>query len=101
MANPELFPIKEKQVVKVATAVTGGTINKHPLDGRDLTYIGSYKLTGESAPTYDDMTKRDGKLLFKDDPEQEQISASESIDVYITCNKEDSKSQYGYVIVNV
>lgn len=98
MANPTVWPIKENTVYKVATNVTTGNINKHRYEGRDKEYLATYRTTGESAPSATDV-KWEGKRLFIDHPEQETISNSVAIDIYVLCNKEDGKSGYGTIVV--
>lgn len=89
MANPDTKILKEKIVHKVATAVTDGTIKKHPQLSRNVAYIGTYRLTGGDAPTVDEILS-EGILMFQDNPEEEEISLQASSDIYIYCNFENN-----------
>ena len=86
--NPYLKTIDEETVVKVASNVTSGIINKHRFKGRDMTYLKTYRLTGQSAPSLVTI-KDEGVLMFSDNPEQDKITSSVAIDIYVYCNNAD------------
>ncbi len=98
MANPSIKRLKENEVVKVATNVTTGAINKHWKDGRHLEYYVSYRLTGQAAPTAENFLLEAVKM-FQDNPEQNTISAAAAIDVYCMASLEDNKAQNGTLII--
>lgn len=98
MTNPTVHSFEELTVRKLATNVTSGTINKHRSVGRDMTYISTYRLTGETTPTLKQMQK-EGVLMFQDNPEQELIEADAAIDVYCYCNNPDGNSKIGKLVV--
>lgn len=88
MADPVAGTFKENIVHKIATAVITGTIRRHPTRARSVAFLGTYRDTGEAAPTVDQI-KTEGVLMFQDDPEVEEISLTESSDIYILCNFEN------------
>jgi hypothetical protein len=101
MANPTIKKLDEKTVEKIATAVTAGTVNKHWLKGRDMAYIVTTRITGQTAPTVKQITD-EGRFMFQDNPEQEIIESSAAIDVYVYCNNGDSDlTDHGYLVVTV
>ena len=101
MANPAIKRLTEKAVEIIATNVTAGTVNKHWLKGRDMAYIVTTRLTGESAPTVKQITD-EGRLMFQENSEQEIIESSAGIDVYVYCNNSDSDTtDQGYLVVTV
>lgn len=81
--NPALITCTKDTWVKVATGVVIGAVHRF-LTGPE--YIQTYKLTGEAAPTLN----TDGVALFKDST-QENISATDPIDVYVMAIGEDGK----------
>jgi len=99
MAAPYLKTIKEETVVLVASNITTGNINKHRYKGRDMTYLATIRPTGDTAPTLAQI-KDEGFIMFQDDPEQESISASSAIDVYVYCNNADGDTtDIGKVVI--
>jgi len=99
MANPSARSITENEVVKLLTATTSGVICRHPVKGRGLNYVFSYRLTGEAAPEFDDVV-RHGFIGFQDNPEQEEIVSTEQIDVYVTCyNNNQSDDETGRLVI--
>lgn len=61
---------------KVTTAVTTGQLWKAQ---STATYLQTYRLTGETAPT----DSSEGVKLFSDNQNSEEISSSDPIDVYV------------------
>lgn len=98
MANPVIRSIKEKVVSIIATNVTTGVVNKHREQGRDFQYLVTYRLTGEAAPSSAEMLD-EGVIMFMDNPEQETISNTAAIDIYVYGNDEDGKNEFGKLIV--
>jgi len=98
MANPTSRDIPEGTVVKLATNVTGGVVCRHPVKGRGLIYIFSYRETGEAAPDYAGMI-RHGVRGFQDHPEQETVESTSGIDIYATAfNDNQSDDETGRLI---
>lgn len=83
MANP-VYPVNvvKDGWRKVATSVVTGTIYKMKTD---TTYLQTYRLTGEAAPTL----RTEGVRLFQEFPDMERISSPAPIDVYVWCDNED------------
>lgn len=98
MANPIIRSIKEKTVSLVAENVTSGNICKHNKQGRELTYIVTYRQTGDAAPSAAEITD-EGMIMFQEHPEQEKIESTTAIDVYVYANKEDTKTVFGKLVV--
>lgn len=100
MANPARTDILEGQVVKVATNVVTGIISRHWKDKRHLFYYSTYRLTGEAAPTYEEM-ELEMVRMFQNHPEQESISSTAAIDVYVIAALEDGTTETGILMVAV
>ena len=86
------------QVVKIVTNKTSGTVNKHRSIGRQMTYLATIRATGENAPTATQI-KDEGYILFQNHPEQETISSSAAIDVYVYCDDAGAPGNQGRLIV--
>ena len=80
-----VISFSENTVKKIATNVTTGKVNKHRTKGRNMQYIATYRATGQTAPSAAQM-KNEGYVMFQDHPEQEEISESSPIDVYVLCS---------------
>ena len=76
MANPTFVNCPKDSWTKVATNVTTGIIHKVYLE--PYSYLQTYQLTGEAAPTL----KADGVPAFLEN-RREAISATAAIDVYL------------------
>lgn len=99
MADPVAGTFKENIVHKIATAVITGTIKRHPTRARGVAFLGTYRATGGAAPSVDEI-KKEGLLMFQNNPEEEIISLQESSDIYILCNLEnESESDIGRLTV--
>ena len=86
--------IPEDTVVKIATDIQSGVLNRHNKFGRKFTYLCAIKPTGGAAPTVDEM-KNLSVRLFQDHPEQETISSTVGIDVYIMCGDGGEPEEFG------
>ncbi len=80
--NPVAVPLPEGDWVKVATAVTTGTI--HRLSKAPVSYLHTFVGTGEAAPTDDDTA---AELFFVDS--FASISSDTAIDVYVKAKGKD------------
>ena len=99
MATVTGYTFKESTVTKIATNVTTGTIHKNRLYGRGMTYIFTCRTTGADAPTLAQM-KDEGYIGFQDHPEEEPISATSAVDVYVYCdNGNNIAGEYGKLVV--
>lgn len=90
----------ENTVKKIMTNVLSGTISKHWSKGRDLQYIGMVVATGATAPTLAEL-ELNGFDLFPNSEEQSVVESDTAIDVHCCCNKENAKSDSGYLVVTV
>lgn len=75
MANPSIKTLTVNTWEKVATNVTAGAIKKMK---RGVTYLETYRMTGNAAPT----DQEEGAVIFTGS-NSETIAASAGIDVYI------------------
>jgi len=99
MATITQYTFKELTVTKIASNVTTGTIHRNRLYGRDMQYIFTCRTTGADAPTLAQM-KNEGYIGFQDHPEEEPISATSAVDVYVYCNNGNSNTnEYGKLTV--
>jgi hypothetical protein len=94
----EVKGFTQGQVIKIVTNKTSGTVNKHRSIGRQMTYLCTIRATGGSAPTVDQI-KDEGYILFQDHPEQEVISSSANIDVYVFCDDGGAPGDQGRLVV--
>ena len=102
MANPIDIEILENVVTKVADNVFTGFINRHWRDKRDLFYYSTYRLTGDPAPTLEEMYSEMKRIFVETGKEeQEPIQSSVAIDVYLIAAKEDGNIDTGLVVVAV
>jgi len=92
--------LHEKEVTKIITAGISATISKHWQKGHDLQYIGMIVATDAAAPTLADM-ETNGFDLFANGENQCQLQSDTSVDVYVFCNKEDTKADFGWLVVTI
>jgi len=90
--------LKEDTVVKVATNVTAGSINRHRKFGREFTYIATARATAAAAPSASEMLN-EGYKLFQLHPEQEIINNDTPIDIYILCNDGGRPGDHGFLVI--
>ncbi len=100
MADPTVFDITKNTPTKIATAVKTGIISKHWRDKRDIYYYSTYRATGEAAPTLEEMDLEMVRM-FQINAEQQDISNTTEIDVYILAAREDGTAEQGKLVVAV
>jgi len=81
MSNPAITYITKNKWNKVATNVTKGTI--HRISETPSMYLQSYRETGGAAPT----SFTEAVPMFSKYPNEEEISATSAIDVYVSCRR--------------
>ncbi len=87
MADPAVVNLNEWVWTKIATAVTGGNLNRL---SSTVSYYQTYRLTGTAAPTAPTVgTLPEEAVKIFEKSNQEPIESTESIDVYILCKKTD------------
>jgi hypothetical protein len=78
--------------------VTSGIINKHRNNRPDMSFLATYRTTGESEPSHAQMLI-EGVEMFKNST-QETIVSDYAVDIYISCGNADADSNdWGEVIV--
>ena len=89
MANPLVVDISTEWVwQKIATSITTGMIHRL---STDVDYYQTYRLTGESAPSTPTLgTLPEEAVRIFENGNQESISSSVAIDVYIMVKYDDT-----------
>lgn len=100
MADPLVVDINEWVWQKVATAVITGSIHRLTTT---VYYYQTYRLTGTAAPAAPTQgTIPEEAVRIFDQSNEEPISASAAIDVYIMCaNSDDDADDSGKIRVDV
>ena len=88
MANPAVTALTNRTVTKVATNITSGVLSRLVSATK---YFATYRLTGQSAPTLAAFFDEAKRIFASFD--QEEITNSVGIDVYVVSEDDSASSQ--------